>query len=267
VILPGAEELLRTATELGWRVIVATNAGPGTPPLPAELARHVSTVVESGGYGLVKEDARFWHRLLDQQRVDPGAALVVGDSVVADRHAPARAGLQSRLVRRDGVGLATLTAELRAGGPRPADAVAVVAGDRERWAGREIVAAPHLSSLVTRVTRVRVRCVTTVTSTAAAVIRRRLMPPAVVMAGDPLPGVCWLLRPGDRRSYQTPAQLRALLEREGLDLDVLSPTERRHALSMIREARASGTVAERTADLLLFLKERAKAVAADAPPA
>ena len=57
-----------------------------------------------------------------------------------------------------------------------------------------------------------------------------------------------------------PVKLRTLLQREGLDLDVLSPSEQRHALSMIREARASGTVAERTADLVLFLRARTKAV-------
>jgi len=258
VVLPGAKELLRTATGLGWRVVVATNAGPGTPKLPDELGRYVSAVIESRVYGLVKEDPRFWTRLLSEERVDPRAALVVGDSSVADQRTPEAAGLQSRRVGGDGVALAALTADLRAAGARPADAVAVVAGDREMWASWDVVAAPHLDSLVTRVTRARVRFAAGTTSGTAVVVRRRSRPPAVLADGDALPGVAWLIQPCERRPYTAPASLITLLEREGLSLNVLSPSEQRHAVSMIREARAGGTVAERTADLVLFLKERRK---------
>jgi len=267
VILPGAEGLLRTATDLGWRVIVATNAGPGTPPLPAELERHMSAVVESRGYGLVKEDPRFWRRLLDQEQVDAAAALVVGDSGTADQRGPEEAGLQSRLVGGDGVGLAALTAELRAAGPRPADATAVVAGRRERWGGRDVAVAPHLTWVVTRVTRARLRFTAGTASGTAVVVRRRALPPAVVAADGALPALVWLRKPRDRRPYQAPADLTALLDREGVTLDALSPSDRRHALAMVREARAGATAADRMADLVLFLKERKKSGAADEPAA
>lgn len=55
-----------------------------------------------------------------------------------------------------------------------------------------------------------------------------------------------------------PGPLHALLEREGLRLDVLSPADRRHALAMIREARSTTAISERMTDLVLFLKDRRK---------
>ncbi|MGH3871666.1 MAG: HAD family hydrolase [Pseudonocardiaceae bacterium] len=258
IVLPGAEELLRTATELGWKVVVASNAGPGTPALPDEFGRHLSGVVESRSCGLVKEDPRFWARLLHEEQIDPRTTLVVGDCEAADRRAPASVGLQTRLVAADGVGLAALSTDLRAAGPPPPDSMAVVAGDQEEWAGRNIVAVPHLDSLVTRVTRARVRFAAGTTSGTGIVVRRRSGPPALVGHREALPGVAWLLQSRQRSQYTVPANLRSLLERQGLSLDVLSPSDRRHALSMIREAKSDETVAERTADLVRFLEERVK---------
>jgi FMN phosphatase YigB (HAD superfamily) len=254
VVLPGAEDALRTSAEAGWRVVVASNAGPGTPDLPDSLARYVSSIVESRRCGLVKEDPRFWTRLLDTEQIDAHLALVVGDQEQADRDAPAAAGLQSRLVR--GADLGALIADLEAAGPAPPDALAVVAGDHEDWAGRDIVVAPHLGSLVTRVTRARVKFVAGETEGTAMVVRRRSGPPAVVGQHGPLPGVAWLVQGRDRPPYTIPASLRAVLEDHALSLDSLSPSDRRHALSMIREARSESTVAERTADLVRFLQER-----------
>ncbi|MGI5401433.1 HAD family hydrolase [Streptomyces sp. CA-135486] len=258
MILPGAQELLRTAIDLGWRIIVASNAGPGTPPLPDELGRHVSSVVESRDYGLVKEDPRFWARLLEEEKVDVRVALVVGDNPVADGKAPEAAGIQSRLVCGDGVAREALTAQLRAAGSRPEQAAAVVAGHHERWAGRDVIVAPHLTALVTRVTRARLRFSAGPVTGTAVVVRRRALPPVVVAAGGPLPELAWLHQPPDRRPYQAPAELKERLEREGLSLDGLSQADRRHALSMIREARSSTAVSERMADLVLFLKGREK---------
>lgn len=261
VTLPGAEDLLRTAAALGWTVVVATNAGPGTPDLPGELERHVTATVESRGCGLVKEDPLFWTRLVDEHLIDRGMALVVGDQEDADRRAPAAAGLQSRCVPSDGSGLATLIDDLLAAGPVPPDAVAVVAGDRERWAGRDIVCAPHLESLVTRVTRARVPFSAGSSTGVAVVVRRRSQPPAVVGHRTDLPAITWLLRGRERPQYTTPASLRTLLASQGLSLDVLSPSDQRHALSVIREARTDATVEERTRDLVRFLMERGKAPA------
>lgn len=258
VILPGAEELLDTAARLGWRVIVATNAGPGTPPLPEPLARHIDTVVESRGYGMVKDDPRFWVRLREEEKVDARAALVVGDDLAADQRAPEAAGLQTRLVGGDGTATAALTAQLRAAGARQQEAAAVVAGRREHFAGRDMIVAPHLAPLVVRVTRARVRLAAGAAGTAAVVVRRRALPPAVVAASGALPDLAWLHLPRDRRPYQAPAELRALLDAEGLSLDVLSASDRRHALAMIREARSSTAVSERMADLVLFLRDRGK---------
>lgn len=253
VVLPGAEELLRTATELGWRVVVTSNAGPGTPDLPDELGRHLSDVVESRHCGLVKEDPRFWTRLIETGQIDPRMALVVGDNEQSDRRAPAAAGLQSRLVVN---GLASLTEDLGAAGPLPADATAVVAGDHEGWAGRDIVVAPHLDVLVVRVTRARVRYSSGSASGTAVVVKRRSGPPAVVGRQAELPGVTWLLRGRERSPYRIPASLQTLLEQKDLSLDALSASDRRHALSMIHEARADSTVSERTADLVRFLEDR-----------
>jgi FMN phosphatase YigB (HAD superfamily) len=258
VVLPGAEELLHTAAGLGWRVVLATNAGPGTPPLPAELARYLDTVVESCRYGMVKDDPRFWTRLVEEEKVDPGLALVVGDDRQGDQQAPETAGLQTRLIRDDD-GMAALTEQLRAVGRCPEEAAGVVAGRHEHWAGRDMIVAPQLASLVVRVTRARVRLAAGAQpATAAIVVRRQSRPPAVVGAPGPLPAFAWLRLPRDRRPYQVPADLNALLEREGLRLDVLSPSDRRHALAMIREARSTATISERMADLVLFLKDRRK---------
>lgn len=253
VLMPGAEELLRTATELGWKVIVVSNAGPGTPELPHVLGRYMSGTAESRAYGLVKEDPRFWGKLLEIEQVDPRVALVVGDSEQADKWAPAVAGLQSRLVV---TGVAGLTADLTAAGPPPPRTVAVVAGDHEEWAGRDIVAAPHLDSLVARVTRARVPYAAGTAYGTGVVVRRRSGAPAMVGHREALPGVLWLLQGRERSQYRIPAALRSLLEHKGLSLDVLPPSDRRHALSMIHEARAGSTAAERAADLVRFLEER-----------
>ncbi|MEV6930146.1 HAD family hydrolase [Dactylosporangium sp. NPDC051485] len=262
VVLPGAEELLDAAAGSGWRVVLATNAGPGTPPLPAVLAQHIDTVAESCGYGMVKDDPRFWARLVEQEQVDPGLAVVVGDDLRADQQAPELAGLQTRPVRGDGAAparLTELTRQLQAAGRVPAEATALVAGRREQWAGRDIMVAPQLAHLVVRVTRARVRLTSDAPgATAAVVVRRQSRPPAVVGASGSLPPFAWLHLPRDRRPYQVPANLHALLEREGLQLDVLSPADRRHALAMIREARSTTAISARMSDLVLFLKDRRK---------
>ncbi|GLK99219.1 HAD family hydrolase [Dactylosporangium matsuzakiense] len=259
VVLPGAEELLHTAAGLGWRLILATNAGPGTPALPSELARYIDTTAESGRYGMVKDDPRFWTRLVEEEKVDPLLAVVLGDDVLADQRAPEAAGLQTRLIGGDGGTLTGLAAELQAAGQCPDEAAGVVAGRHEHWAGRDMIVAPQLAPLVVRVTRARVRLAAgSAPGGAAVVVRRQSRPPAVVGAPGPLPALAWLHLPPDRRPYQVPAGLNALLEREGLRLDVLSPSDRRHALAMIREARSTATISERMADLVHFLKDRRK---------
>jgi FMN phosphatase YigB (HAD superfamily) len=255
IVLPEAEDLLRTAAGAGWRVVVASNAGPGTPDLPESLGRYVSGLMESRRCGLVKEDPRFWTRLIDLEQIDPQMALVVGDDEQADRDTPAAAGLQSRLVR--GGGLGVLIADLAAAGPPPPGALAVVAGNHEQWAGQHIVVAPHLGALVTRVTRARVKYVAGEADGTAMVMRRRSGAPAVVAQEGALPGLVWLVQGRDRSPYTIPVALRGVLDCHGLSLDLLSPADRKHALSMIREARSGSTVAERTADLVRYLQERA----------
>lgn len=257
IVLPGAEELLRTAVELGWKLMLASNAGPGTPDLPAGLGRYLADVVESRSCGLVKEDPRFWERLIGSGQVEPAMTLVVGDREDADRAAPAAAGLQSRLVADgDRTGLAALTADLRAAGPAPSQAIAVVAGEAEEWAGRTIVAAPHLDPMVARVTRARVRFVAGATSGTSTVVRRRALAPAVVWPADAMPAVAWLVQGRQRSQHTVPRELRSLLEARGLSMDMLPPADRRHALSMIHEARSESAMAERMTDLIRFLDER-----------
>lgn len=258
IVLPGAEHLLRTATDLGWKVIVATNAGPRTPDLPDELTRYLSGVVESRTCGFVKEDPRFWRQLVEDAQLDPLMTVVVGDCEAADRLAPSIVGLQSRLIATGGPDLGALARDLEAAGTAPAQSFAVVAGDHEQWAGQDIVAAPHLDPLVTRVTRARVKFSTATTAGTAVIVRRRSKSPAVVGHVGALLGMVWLLRGRQRQPFTMPTNLRAALETKRLSLDVLPPPDRKHALSMIREAKTDATRAQRIADLVSFLEKRAQ---------
>jgi FMN phosphatase YigB (HAD superfamily) len=256
-VFPGAENLLSTATGNGWRVVVATNAGPGTPDLPGSLGRYVSAMAESRHYGIVKENPRFWIKLVDDEDIDPQLALVVGNDERSDRDAPAAAGLQSRLVGGGGPG--AIAVDLAAAGPPPEGVLAVVAGEHEEWAGQDVIVAPHLGKMLARVTRARVKYTAGETDGSATVVRRRSGPPAVVAQQRPLPAVAWLFQGRIRPPYTIPAGLRHALEAQGLSMDMLSTTDRRHALSMIREARDDSTAAERTADLVRYLRERSSA--------
>nr|WP_145491760.1 MULTISPECIES: HAD family hydrolase [Streptomyces] len=258
VILDGARDLLATATDSGWRIVAATNAAVGTPALPPELAGLISVTATSWEYGKVKEDPSFWAALVQREGIDPLLTLVVGDSEPADRDAPMAAGLQARLVTRPGAVLA-LASQIGAAGPCPPEARALVAGDAEPWAGRAVVSAPHLTSLVTRVTRARHVFTSGEQRCQGTVVRRRALPPAVVADHQELPAVSWLLERRGRGTYVVPADLRRELQHQGLSLDGLGPEEYRHAIAMIREARSEQTTAERISDLVRYLKERTAA--------
>jgi FMN phosphatase YigB (HAD superfamily) len=265
-ILPGASELLSAASAAGWRVIAATNAAADTPPLPPELAA-ISAVAWSARYGLAKDDPRFWHALLEREQVSLRLALVVGDSPRADRDVPRAAGLQTRLARPGSGALAALAADIAAAGPMPPDAAAVVVSDGESWAGRPVVAAPHLESLVIRVTRSRHRfAVGDGRPVWGQVVRRKSLPPAVVLDTEAMPGVSWLLRQRERSQFVAPARLRTALAAEGISLDDLSAADHRHAISMIREARNAETEAERIADLVRFLRDKGAPAALTGDP-
>jgi FMN phosphatase YigB (HAD superfamily) len=255
-ILPGARELLSEAIAAGWRIIAATNAAADAPPLPPELAA-ISAVAWSARYGLAKDDPRFWHALLEREQVSPQLALVVGDSPRADRDVPRAAGLQTRLARPGSGALAALAADIAAAGPMPSDAAAVVVSDGESWAGRPVVVAPHLESHVVRVTRSRHRfAVGNGRPVRGEVVRRKSLPPAVVLDTEGMPGVSWLMRQRGHSQFVAPARLRTALAAEGISLDDLSAADHRHAVSMIREARQAETEAERIADLVRFLRDK-----------
>ncbi|HLI75927.1 MAG TPA: HAD family hydrolase, partial [Acidobacteriaceae bacterium] len=197
-ILPGAREVVSSATAAGWRVIAATNAAAGTPSLPSELDG-VSGIAWSAEYGVAKDDPRFWRMLLEREQVSPQLALVVGDSPRTDREVPRAVGLQTLLVQPDGCTLTTLAADLATAGPMPPGTAAVIVNDGEQWAGRPIVTAPHLESLVVRVTRSRHRLVTGDGRACwGQVVRRKSLPPAVISEADHLPGVSWLLNQRER---------------------------------------------------------------------
>lgn len=256
-IVPGALDLVTAAVATGWRVIAATNAAAGTPPLPPELAA-VSVTAWSTDYGVAKDDPRFWRLLVEREDVNPRLALVVGDSPRTDQEVPRAAGLQTRLARPGTGALATLAADLASAGPMPPDADAVVVTDGERWAGRPVATAPHLEDLVVRVTRSRHRFVTgDGRSYWGQVVRRKSLAPAVVLDADAVPGVSWLLRQRERSRFVAPAGLRAALAAEDISLDDLSAEDHRHAISMIREARDTDIAAARIADLVRFLRDKA----------
>jgi uncharacterized protein YdeI (YjbR/CyaY-like superfamily) len=75
----------------------------------------------------------------------------------------------------------------------------------------------------------------------------------VVLDDDHTCGVSWLLPSSARSSLVMPDGLRQALERHGLSFDGLSAAERRHAISLIREARTPQIRASRTAALVRHL--------------
>jgi FMN phosphatase YigB (HAD superfamily) len=254
MLLPGACGFLRQAMNTGWRVIAVTNTARWCSDIPLTLTGWLDDVVTSAATGYLKHDPRFWLRLREAG-VDPAASLVVGDSPVPDGRIPARLGFCPVIVCGDGPSLIDLTWWLAAAADRPDSAIGAAAGRRATWAGHAIMPVPHLADLVVAVTRYRVRvwlpggrAVTT------TIVRRQREGPALLlpaMAGD---GLCWLTPVADRRNGTVPADLASALQADGFSLDGLPDRERRHLVSMVREAKAPEVREMRVADVIAFLQ-------------
>ncbi|HYQ92423.1 MAG TPA: HAD family hydrolase, partial [Candidatus Competibacteraceae bacterium] len=79
-VQPHALEFLGTVRTADKRVVLVTNAHPGSLSLKMEktqLAGHFDAIVCAHELGLVKEQAEFWPRLRQQEPFDPATTLLV----------------------------------------------------------------------------------------------------------------------------------------------------------------------------------------------
>jgi FMN phosphatase YigB (HAD superfamily) len=255
ILLPGAETLVQTAVDRGWRVVAATNAAAWSEPLPSRLQRHVSSVMSSSHLGFLKEDEGFWSLAQTQYGLEPTRSLVVGDNPRADSQAPSAAGLCSVLT---GVGRPSLTeiAGWLASAPRPPDeTIGLAAGRPATWAAAKIVAVPHLSWLVASVTRCRVRMdIGQARQLRSTIVRRRDLAPALVVPQDlGWEGLAWLSATENRRNAIVPRDLAEALAAVGASMDGFPEREHRHLVSLVREARNPEIRNARIDDILTFL--------------
>jgi HAD superfamily hydrolase (TIGR01493 family) len=94
--LPGAADLLRATARLGLDVVLATSAKPDEVDLMLDAlgaGSAVSAVVSSGDVDRAKPDPGILQKALDESGIDPGRAVMVGDTIW-DVIAAARAGIQ-----------------------------------------------------------------------------------------------------------------------------------------------------------------------------
>ena len=91
-VQPHALEFLDAVRAAGKRVVLVTNAHPGSLSLKMEktqLAGHFDAIVCAHELGLVKEQAEFWPRLRQQEPFDPATTLLVDDNLAILRTAHA----------------------------------------------------------------------------------------------------------------------------------------------------------------------------------
>jgi FMN phosphatase YigB (HAD superfamily) len=253
----GAVTLLRTAADSGWRTVAVTNAARWSDPLPPELDRQVAQVVSSADVGHIKQEDAFWDEVARRTGATAARGLVVGDSPGADAVAPARQGFCAVLVGERGPHqLDDVARWLPTAGAPPADVIGLAVGLPALWAGRPVLDVPHLHGLVTATTQTRVRLTPAPPSGAAGVVvRRRYMPPALTVP-ELSPDGCllWLLAVEDRRNVRLPADLAESLDRLGLSLDSIPNRDRRHLVSLVREAHNQETRQQRRDDIIRFLQ-------------
>lgn len=259
-VLPHATELLAAARSSGWRTVAVSNVARWCDELPSQIAAAVDQVVTSCDVGVCKQDEAFWHQLISGHGIEPKHSVVVGDSPVPDMHTPGALGFCAVLVGPEGRPLAEVADWVRDAAALPEEALGAVAGTAVSWAGQPTIPAPHLDELVLAMTRYRVRVSLPggriVTST---VVRRRSQPPALLLpAAARNGGILWLAPVADRRNSIIPADLLDVLARENLSLDVMSDHERRHLVSMVREAKDESVRQLRIEDIVTFLRANAQ---------
>jgi hypothetical protein len=125
------------------------------------------------------------------------------------------------------------------------------------WAGQRVMPVPHLTSLVVSVTRHRVRVHQPGSTVRSTLVRRRELSPALLLPSLPERGtLVWLSEVADRRGAAIPVDLRTALDDVGLSISELPERERRHLVSMVREATDPAVRQERIDGILAFLDAR-----------
>jgi putative hydrolase of the HAD superfamily len=82
--LPGAERFLEKLRLTGKRVVLVTNSHPATLAIKDEqvaLTRHFDACYSTHTFGVPKEDASFWPRLIAEEVFDVRRTLFVDDSL------------------------------------------------------------------------------------------------------------------------------------------------------------------------------------------
>ena len=82
--LPGAADLLRATARLGLDVVLATSAKSDEVDLMTDAigaGSVVTTVVSSGDVERAKPDPGIVRKALDESGIDPGSAVMVGDTI------------------------------------------------------------------------------------------------------------------------------------------------------------------------------------------
>jgi phosphoglycolate phosphatase-like HAD superfamily hydrolase len=94
--LPGAARLLRATAQLGLKVVLATSAKDDEVDLMLDAlgaGDAVSSVISSGAVDRAKPDPGIVQKALDESGIEPGHAVMVGDTIW-DVLAAERAGLR-----------------------------------------------------------------------------------------------------------------------------------------------------------------------------
>jgi len=79
---PGAIEFLKILAESALRVVLATNAEPGSMQRKFDLTgidRYFDEIGNSHHYGTCKEDPAFWPAFTNKLAIDPSTALLIDD--------------------------------------------------------------------------------------------------------------------------------------------------------------------------------------------
>jgi putative hydrolase of the HAD superfamily len=82
--LPGAEQFLEKLRLSGKRIVMVTNSHPATLAIKDEqvaITRHFDACYSTHAFGVPKEDASFWPRLMAQEVFDARRTLFVDDSL------------------------------------------------------------------------------------------------------------------------------------------------------------------------------------------
>jgi hypothetical protein len=186
-------------------------------------------------------------------RAEPG---VVGLVVCAEAAATS--------LRQEGIAAVGFSDDLRTclsiAGPPPEQFAAVAAGRITTWAGRTVLETPHLASMVTSVTRQPIVLSTGTTGSIRAHIARRLhRPPVVTSESTAIPRISWVCVTRDRRPLAEPSDLTHALAQAGVSLERLPVEQRRHLVSLVREAKVPATRQARIAQTVDFLLSRTQA--------